>query len=798
MNGCLKEIDIERYRVGEMAAEERTRVEAHLSACSSCAARASTGRHASKREENHTPPYDPDESLLATPQSSSVERSSLSDTVQDTSADQKMGAGTVSVEGYRIIRELAHGGMGVVYEAVQTELNRRVALKILPTSGGDPSDIAVSRFRREATAAARLHHSNIVPIYDFGISEKTHYYAMELIEGQPLNKMIRRFSSADAHAASHETLSELMGQIVLTTPQSPSVAKTLDSSTPSEISLTKADSSCRDRLYYLRVAEWMADAADALYYAHSQGIIHRDIKPGNLILSRDGRIMIVDFGLAKSTEDVSVTMSGSLIGTLRYMSPEQAMAKRHEVDHRSDIYSLCATIYELLIFQPLFRGRDEKETLSMILTRVPLAPRRVIPAVPSKLETICLKGLEKDPKARYQSAKELADDLRRFAQNLPIVARRPGPIGKTIKFVKRRKALSLAIGAVVLLTVSVIFAVTYARSAKVERVGALVQKGNTAWSTLHDWEAAEKAYKEALELDPTHFTALYNFAAMKKDQYFAERDRAILEEAEVYVDRGLAVELELKPYVAMWNLKGSILRIEGRFQEAIKAHNKAIAADETYFPTWVSIAFSYAMMGDADEAERCLLRSIELPGGSEAVMAVRNLLSVQLMLRKEAAAQTFHKLPESANTDTGSIMLKAKFYLEMPGHQDPGKALGLASAADILIGRQHPDARCKRMLALAELRNEHWAKAIEAANQALDLNDEIAYSHLIIAVAESHSGNIASARNHLKAAEETWPKALKTAAFAASADRGELWFDTAAELVQLRAEAQAALTELSP
>ena len=178
------------------------------------------------------------------------------------------------------------------------------------------------------------------------------------------------------------------------------------------------------RGYYRAVARLGAEAAAALDYAHQLGVVHRDVKPANLLVDGQGRLWVTDFGLARVQSEASLTVTGDLVGTLRYMSPEQALAKRVPIDHRTDVYSLGATLYELLTLEPAFRGRDRQELLRQIAFEEPLRPRRVNPAVPAELETVVLKAMAKSPDERYATAGELADDLERFLKDEPIRARR--------------------------------------------------------------------------------------------------------------------------------------------------------------------------------------------------------------------------------------------------------------------------------------------------------------------------------------------------------------------------------------
>src|SRR5262245_5603747 len=260
---------------------------------------------------------------------------------------------------FEIGREVGRGGMGVVYEARQVSLNRRVALKVL--SGGlGLTPKTVQRFRREAEAAAKLHHTNIVPVYATGEENGTHFYAMELIEGPSLDAVIRQMRQArqaNPPTAPPSTPDELgaTGPYIDNSAPSASGAAALTSSSLSS-----------DGHYFDTVAKMIADVADALEYAHQQGVIHRDIKPSNVLVSPDGRLSINDFGLARMLEHPGMTMTGEFVGTPAYMSPEQITAGRVPIDHRTDMYSLGATLYELLTLQPPFAGKGRDQLLAQV------------------------------------------------------------------------------------------------------------------------------------------------------------------------------------------------------------------------------------------------------------------------------------------------------------------------------------------------------------------------------------------------------------------------------------------------
>ncbi|HEV2946038.1 MAG TPA: serine/threonine-protein kinase, partial [Gemmataceae bacterium] len=312
---------------------------------------------------------------------------------------------------FEIVRELGRGGMGIVYEARQVSLNRQVALKVLSGVLGLTAK-AVQRFQREAEAAAKLHHTNIVPVYATGEEDGTHFYAMELIDGPSLDHVIRQLRPASLPGeASRSPELEATG---------PYVGESGSTSTLGASSLSS------DGHYFDTVARMIAEVADALEYAHQQGVIHRDIKPSNLLLSPNARLSINDFGLARMLEQPGMTMTGEFVGTPAYMSPEQITAGRTLLDHRTDIYSLGATLYELLTLHPPFTGERRDQVLTQILHKEPKAPRKMNPKVPVDLETICLKAMEKDPDGRYQTAGKLAEDLRHFVNRFAIKARRAG------------------------------------------------------------------------------------------------------------------------------------------------------------------------------------------------------------------------------------------------------------------------------------------------------------------------------------------------------------------------------------
>jgi serine/threonine protein kinase/Flp pilus assembly protein TadD len=336
---------------------------------------------------------------------------------------------------YRLVREVGRGGMGVVYEAEQISLSRRVALKVLPFAATvDPRHL--QRFQSEARAAAILHHPHIVPVYGVGCDRGMHFYAMQFIDGVGLDDIIAerrqgRTPKRHPNAAGAPQA-----------PAGPAPASGRVETAETAMAETPLDADGRE--YHRAVARLGRQAADALEYAHSMGVVHRDIKPGNLLLDNRGELWVTDFGLAKLEAETGVTMTGDLLGTLRYMSPEQALADHGLVDHRTDIYALGVTLYEMLTLRPAFEGQDRQRLLWEITAEEPRSPRALDRTIPADLETVVLKAMAKEPADRYPSARELADDLGRYLNDETVLAKRPGLGRRAGKWVRRNRALVTA------------------------------------------------------------------------------------------------------------------------------------------------------------------------------------------------------------------------------------------------------------------------------------------------------------------------------------------------------------------
>ena len=409
----------------------------------------------------------------------------------DEPADHSAGPASRIVDrlgDYRILREVGRGGMGVVYEAEQESLGRRVALKVLASAASTPQQIR--RFEREARSAARLHHTNIVPVFGVGHEGGVYYYVMQFIPGQPLDEVLKevrrlrrtgcapggtaawasaiateeRPGAADvaltlsygplhARARRRNSNPRLSGYVrratSLTDPgdgealpmPAEQTRMRLKSSSSSDIFSSSTDLTGSGRLYAHAVARIGVQVADALEYAAEQGIIHRDIKPSNILLDVYGTAWVTDFGLAKVVGQEGLTQSGDLVGTLRYMPPERF---RGQADQRGDVYALGLTLYELLALKPAFDDSDRVQLIRRVTEEEPPRLTQDDASIPRDLATIVHKTMAREPADRYATAGELAADLRRFLDDRPIVARRPSLLDRGLKLSRRYRSAVIA------------------------------------------------------------------------------------------------------------------------------------------------------------------------------------------------------------------------------------------------------------------------------------------------------------------------------------------------------------------
>ncbi|MEZ6101162.1 MAG: serine/threonine-protein kinase [Pirellulaceae bacterium] len=356
---------------------------------------------------------------------------------------------------FRLLREIGRGGMGVVYEAEQISIGRRVALKILPFAAMFDRQ-KLNRFKNEVRAAGTLDHPHIVAVYAVGNDRGVHYYAMYLVEGKSLAEIIavkRENAKTTGVDRSELGIATAPGTNASSVSRDADVLarQSANDTAPKLAFSTLPDADHEDPVRV--VAQLGIQATEALHYAHENGIVHRDIKPANLLVNTDGKLFVTDFGLARVENTSGMTMTGDVLGTLRYMSPEQAVGGRM-LDERTDIYSLGASLYELIGGRPVVSGTDRQEILQALIEKTPTPLNKIRQDIPRDLGTIIHKSIAKDPNERYRSMHEFGSDLRRFVSGEQIKARRPSLLKRSLLWSRRNR--TMVVTAVVTATIAAI------------------------------------------------------------------------------------------------------------------------------------------------------------------------------------------------------------------------------------------------------------------------------------------------------------------------------------------------------
>jgi serine/threonine protein kinase len=581
---------------------------------------------------------------------------------------------------FRIIREIGRGGMGVVYEAEQISLKRRVALKVLPFAAVlDPKQI--QRFKNEAQAAANLDHPHIVSVYSVGCDRGNHYYAMQYVEGQSLAELVEQQRAGSKEQRARRGNSELRA------PSSPLPADTVPIAHFSTLhapgSMFPAAS---PREHFRHIARFGIQAAEALHYAHEMGIVHRDIKPSNLLVDAAGHLWITDFGLATTQTDAGLTMTGDLLGTLRYMSPEQAAGDRPRIDYRTDVYSLRITLYELLACEPAFADADRHILLRRIVDGAFKPPRSFNPAIPRDLETIVLTAAATEPADRYGAMNALADDLRRFLDSRPLHAKRHHHLQRISRWL-RRHHLATAAAAAVVIVIALIQAFALKREtrlrgeANTERARAETNQ-QLAWDVTFNalepltsgWEQLPKSYtlqRQALDeliaahranTDPTNEAnniTLLNFSRllllradnswqlgydMKED---CETAISILER--LRADQSANNELR-ELLASAYADRGKYLHLELRLQESAAAclESAELASTDAQHRDYDGAMFGLNRSGQPATAFEYGRVSLAILRNTEASLGPRPIVSVDLRAKAACSLLQLGRADEAA------------------------------------------------------------------------------------------------------------------------------------------------------
>lgn len=618
---------------------------------------------------------------------------------------------------FRINRELGRGGMGVVYEAQQLSIARKVALKVFPFATLlDPTRL--KRFKNEVQAAAALDHPNIVSVYSVGEERGIHYYAMQLIRGPNLAEVIenlRSLKSKDAGFGATSIHEAVVAPEALPPKdadyeptsnlhQQSTTSLQADQETVSKAALSSIAKNT-PREYYLSVAALGIQLAEALAYAHDHGILHRDIKPANLLLDENCKPFITDFGVAQIESETHLTMTGDILGTLRYMSPEQASGQR-VLDPRSDVYSLGVTLYELLTLQPAFPESDRKRLISQVIHSEPLAPCKIDRMIPRDLESIVLKAVAQLPADRYASAQRLADDLRRFSDGKPTFAKPLNFYSKTLKWSARNPAVVVA-------TFTVMLVIMFATAASNHVL-------------RQEWLRAEKAEQSA-KIEA--FNAQRSAASTKTinrfltDYVLAKADprggdtvgghpfRDALDNASEYADRWFPQEPDLRgslyrTIAQLYARLGEYERSANQYRSALDILRTSKSFQSDVLECMNGLGLALFELNHAEEAESWLRQSLEQArnslGDQDPVVLTAMLgLSKVLSLQKPAEAESLARKCWGIRK-------------EVLGKDHFDTAITAVGLADILVGLEKlPEAQELLIPAVEVLRSERGAEDLE-------------------------------------------------------------------------------------
>lgn len=607
---------------------------------------------------------------------------------------------------YRILREVGRGGMGIVYEAEQISLGRRVALKVLAASGSlDPRQR--QRFRVEAHATALLQHENIVPVFGVGNDEGVDYYAMRFVEGRSLAEVIRDARpSGDAGDRGAPTAAHCGSAAPPTAP--------IDRD-----AINAFGAAARRGRDWRAVAALGLQAASALEHSHGVGVYHRDIKPSNLLVEPSGHLWVTDFGLARiACHDQGLTRTGDVVGTLRYMSPEQIRKGSGAADPpRSDIYALGLTLYELATLRPAFEGTDPQDLVRRIVSEEPPAPRRLNPSIPRDLETIVLKAMTKETTGRYASASELAVDLRLFLADRPIRARRPGPVERIARWARRHRAAVTTAAAFLLVALSIASISMWAAKRKSD--AALLSESRAAWRGRMAFEVSRTALDRVAGIFAEKFASGDRSLTNSELQQTCRDAIEFYERAaEVYSDRGSSTEVAARAWRSSASLRILLhdSRAEDDYRRSIHAYESLAVRNPGFLwlrtgliETQTEFARHLRTAGRTSEGDAAIRRALEVAEG---------LLSdprADVPCFSQSLGWAFHELARLVIEDASPRPNDAS-----PRPNDPSRAAALARKA---VSWSPDESSFWNTLGLALYRVGDLTGSSSAIQKAMELRD---------------------------------------------------------------------------
>ncbi len=555
---------------------------------------------------------------------------------------------------FRIECEIGRGGMGIVYRAIQESLGRVVAMKLLPHGSLDPR--LSERFQQEARLAAMLHHTNIVPIYGVGSDAGYSYLVMQYIEGTGLDRVLlelKKMREGQGDRPTSADSASVMAADWLAAPETSWISRGHAHAGRRQSSASTGRFSLGHG-YWQNIARLGMQVADGLAHAHDIGILHRDIKPSNLLLDQAGAVWITDFGLARLAESSNLTRTGEVIGTLRYMPPEQLSGVSNE---QGDIYSLGLTLYELATLQPAFSESDPRKLIAQVSEPRMTAPRKINPRIPRDLETIILKAVSFEPAKRYASATKMAVDLSRFLEGQPIQARRIGLTERLTKWTRRHPAIASLSAAVILITIAGIAGITWKWREAAANYQQLVVQSQMRDTYLKQALAAEKEAKtRATELDQVANFQAAQISAIDPLVMGQQLQKSIVEAAPENRRQALTEDLGKVNFTDIARtalnenvLKQSLAAIQQQFadQPVVKAHLLQTLAD-------TALALGLIDFAVGPQQEALSLRRKEL-GDSDAD-TLKSLLATSWLYREQGDY-------EKAKTSLTQALSECRRYL---------------------------------------------------------------------------------------------------------------------------------------
>lgn len=594
---------------------------------------------------------------------------------------------------FEILEMIGQGGMGAVFLAKQISLDRNVAVKVISSVGGSKSK-DLDRFRRESKVLAQITHPNIVTIFEVGQDGPYSYFAMEYVAGASLDKILNCIrKSKPEDKASEVMLKCLKGEVAAFSEG--------DNTTGAEI----------DTDYIIGMSKLIMSVASALEYAHSKGILHRDIKPSNILVTPDGTAKLVDFGLAKSQTQETITVTGEFFGTPSYVSPEH-IRKPNAVDCRSDVFSLAATFYECLTLHVPFEGDTVNETLTQVISREAVPPKKYCPRLSTDFNTVMLHALEKSQDDRYQTAGDFVADIRNIMEFKPIIAKSPSITRRAYKTLRRnplKVAVTCAFVLIVVLGYSLFTILIQARS-RMDSIDL-----NTAG--YHEMEAgrideAIILFQKAININPSYAEAYYNIGQC----YSGENTEKTIEAYKK------SIKLDPHHIAVYWSL-GASYRNSKKYREALETYKQAIDIDPTNSKTYLGLGGSYLELEYYNEAIESYRRAVENDPLSANAYSELGITYHKLGYYKEANEAYSQSI--EIEPDSPYYLANLSFlYSACPKDEfrNSNKALELARKACEITSYKNAHYLFHLAAAYAESRN--FQKAIEYQEKSINLIGE--------------------------------------------------------------------------